>query len=79
MVEKKRRFSSNIKMELTIRIEQIVCIEDLILSVFYTPGMGWQFSYINKNKKPLKYCGIFSTAAAAESVGRRWLIALLRG
>jgi len=79
MVEKKGRFSSNIKMELTIKIEKIVCIEDLILSVFYTPGMGWQFSYINRKKKPLKYSGIFRTAAGAEVVGRKWLIALLRG
>ena len=69
----------NIKMKLKVQIEKIVCIENLILIVFYTPRMGWQFSYINSKGKPLKYCGIFRTAAAAETVGRKWLIALLRG
>lgn len=66
-------------MELTIKIEQIVCIEELILIVFQTRGIGWQFSYINRHGKPLKYRGIFPNAASAETVGRKWIIALLRG
>ena len=66
-------------MKLTIRIEQIVCIEELILIVFHTRGIGWQFSYINHKRKPLKYCRSFPNAAAAELLGRKWINALLRG
>ena len=65
-------------MKLTTRIEQIVCIEELILIVFKTSEMGWQFSYINRDRKPLKYCRTFPSAAAAERLGRKWIYALLR-
>lgn len=64
-------------MAVTPRIERILSIEELTLMVFYTPAHYWQFSYINRKGKALKYCGIFYSSLEAELAGRKWIKGLL--
>lgn len=56
-----------------VKVYTMLCLNDSLLMVFYTPGQCWQFRIISRTGGIFGQQKIYYTAGAALTIGLEWL------
>jgi hypothetical protein len=56
-----------------IKVDTVICINSIVLIVYYTPGSCWQFRIISRSLGIFGEQKIYYSAAAALRMGLEWV------